>query len=187
MELKNALFDLPTLKTERLLLRKITLKDAKDMFEYTSDPEVAKYTLWYAHQSISESKYFIKSVIEQYHNHQGADWGIVHQADQKFIGTCGFTEWVNLDDRGEIGYNLSRKYWGKGYMLEAVRAILSFGFSQMHLNRIQARCKIANVASARVMEKVGMKYEGTLRQYIFAKGAYHDLKLYSILKQEFLP
>ena len=82
---------------------------------------------------------------------------------------------------------LSREYWGRGLMPEALRAMIAFGFERMGLNRIEARCIAENAASARVMEKVGMTYEGTLRQREFIKGAYRDMKLYAILKSEYRP
>jgi ribosomal-protein-alanine N-acetyltransferase len=87
--------------------------------------------------------------------------------------------------RAEIGYALSRRYWGEGYMSEAVNAVIEFGFREMLLNRIMARCEVNNIASARVMEKVGMQLEGILRQHLFVKGRYWDLKIYSILREEF--
>ncbi|MDJ0515958.1 MAG: GNAT family protein [Trichodesmium sp. MO_231.B1] len=177
--------NLPTIETERILLRKMSLKDAKDMFEYAQDSQVSKYTGWYTHNSIQDTKLFLQYTINNYKNNEVSNWGIVHKAEQKLIGTAGFIDWNLEDARAEIGYTLSRKYWGKGYMTEVVNAIIYFGFRTMILNRIEARCVIENIASARVMEKVGMKYEGILRECMFIKGKYRDLKIYSILKEEF--
>ncbi|MEG4075501.1 GNAT family protein [Microcoleus sp. Pol14C2] len=185
MNLLDILADLPTIETERLLLRKITLNDASDMFEYACNPEVSKYTMWSTHTSIEDTKYFLKSITKMYKRRELVDWGIVHKADKKFIGTCGFVEWSMTHSRAEIGYALSRNYWGEGYMSEAVNAVIEFGFREMLLNRILARCEVSNIASARVMEKVGMQLEGILRQHIFVKDRYWDLKLYSILREEF--
>ncbi|MFB2922403.1 GNAT family N-acetyltransferase [Aerosakkonema funiforme] len=184
MQIQNIFTDLPVLETERLLLRKLNWEDTDDIFEYASDPEVSQWTTWSAHESIADTKTFLNAVINEYANHEVAPWGILDKADGKIIGTCGFVDWIYHDDRAEIGYALSRKYWGKGYMTEAVRAILDLGFRTMELNRIEARCKIENIASARVMEKVGMKFEGILREHLFAKGCYHDLKIYAILWKE---
>lgn len=186
MEIEDIFSDIPILETDRLLLRKLQLDDKKDIFEYASDPLVCKYTTWSVHESIEESKNFLISVIKDYNNHLIAPWGIVDKEDNKLIGTCGFVNWIVDDDRAEIGYALSRKYWGKGYMTEAVRAVIAFGFSTMNLNRIEARCKIENIPSAKVMEKVGMKFEGILREHLFVKGIYHDLKMYSILRREWV-
>ncbi|MEG4196942.1 GNAT family protein [Microcoleus sp. Pol12A5] len=185
MNLLDILAHLPTIETERLLLRKITLNDASDMFEYACNPEVSKYTMWSTHTSIEDTKYFLKSITKMYKRRELVDWGIVHKADKKFIGTCGFVEWSMTHSRAEIGYALSRNYWGEGYMSEAVNAVIEFGFREMLLNRILARCEVSNIASARVMEKVGMQLEGILRQHIFVKDRYWDLKLYSILREEF--
>lgn len=175
---------LPILETERLLLRNLKLDDAADLFEYASHPDVPKYNTWSVHKSIEDSKQYLHSIIAQYNNHELAAWGIVHKADNKLIGTCSLASWVPSQARAELGYALSKTYWGNGYMPEAVRPVLNFGFRMMQLNRIEAKCITANLASARVMEKVGMKFEGILRQHLFLKGSFHDLKVYSILKQE---
>jgi len=185
MNLLDILAHLPSIETERLLLRKITLNDASDMFEYASNPEVSEYTMWSTHTSIEDTKYFLQSLTKMYKRRELVDWGIVHKAEKKFIGTCGFVEWSMTHSRAEIGYALSRRYWGEGYMSEAVNAIIEFGFREMLLNRIIGRCEVNNIASARVMEKVGMQLEGILRQQLFVKGRYWDLKIYSILREEF--
>jgi [ribosomal protein S5]-alanine N-acetyltransferase len=171
-----------TLKTDRLLLRKLSIADAADMFEYASDSEVTKYTSWATHQAIADSQEFLESVIAKYETGQPMDWGIEHKRDRKLIGTCGFASWNCTHARAEIGYVLSRQYWGQGYMTEAVKAVICFGFHVMMLNRIQATCMVENPASARVMQKAGMEYEGTLREYAFFKDQYCDLKLFATFK-----
>ncbi|MCC3603264.1 MAG: GNAT family N-acetyltransferase [Microcoleus sp. PH2017_29_MFU_D_A] len=185
MKLLDILANIPTIETERLLLRKITLNDASDMFEYASNPEVSEYTMWSTHTSIEDTKYFLKSLTKMYKRKELVDWGIVHKAEKKFIGTCGYVEWSMTHSRAEIGYALSARYWREGYMSEAVNAIIEFGFREMLLNRIVGRCEVNNIASVRVMEKVGMQLEGILRQQLFVKGRYWDLKIYSILREEF--
>lgn len=162
--------DLPTLETERLLLRKIRWSDAPDFFEYAHDPEVSKHSTWSAHQSLADTRQFMTGIMNHYKAHHVAPWGIEHKADGKFIGTCGFGNWITQHQRAEIGYALARPYWSQGYMTEAVRATLIFGFDTMQLNRIEARCKLENIGSARVLEKVGMTFEGVVRQHMFLKG-----------------
>ncbi len=176
--------NLPSLETERLLLRKLRLEDAGDLFEYASDPEVSRYTTWEAHKTIDDSRAILSQWMDLYATGQVAPWGVVHKGDAKLIGTCGFVSWAPRHARAEVAYALSRKYWNKGYTTEAVRAVIAFGYNTMRLNRIEARCEIPNVGSARVMEKVGMKFEGVLRQQLFVKGVYVDLKMYSILRAE---
>lgn len=179
MNIPEALLNL---ETDRLLLRKLSMADAADVFAYASDPEVSKYTGWSTHQAIADSQKFLESVIAKYETGQPMDWGIVHKRDRKLIGTCGFASWNCTHSRAEIGYALARQYWGQGYMTEAVKAVISFGFHVMMLNRIDASCMVDNLASARVMQKAGMHYEGTLREYAFFKDRYCDLKLYAIIK-----
>ena len=184
-EVREALKDLPTLETERLILRKMAPDDAEAVFAYASDPEVSRYTLWERHRSIEDSRAFLELVIQKYENGGEPDWGIIYRGDHRFVGACGLVNWEAEHARAEAGFVLSREYWGSGLMPEAVRAMIRFGFEAMNLNRIEARCIAENVASARVMEKAGIPYEGTLRQREYIKGAYRDIKLYAILKKEF--
>lgn len=175
----------PTLETERLLLRKITMEDAYDMFAYCSDEEVAKYVTWNAHKNIEDTETFIASILENYQDHKPAPWGIVLKENNRLIGTVGFTSMNPIHHSAEIGFALSRNNWGKGIMTEAVKEIIKYGFETLHLNRIQAMCFKDNIASERVMIKSGMSYEGLHRQKIFNNGRYIDVKLYSILKEEY--
>lgn len=80
---------LPVLETKRLLLRSLSMNDAEDIFEYASDPEVPKYSVWSVHESIEDTKDFLEAVMEEYSNYELATWGIVHKVDNKLIGTCG--------------------------------------------------------------------------------------------------
>ena len=182
--IEDVFSDLPTLETERLVLRKMRLDDAEDLFEYACDPEVSIYTTWSPHQSVQDSQEFLLRILSLYESGHLADWGIEHKADGKFIGTCGFAVWEPYHSKAEIGYAMSRQYWGQGLMTEAARRVIDFGFENMQLNRVEARCMVENIGSARVMEKSGMTYEGILREHMYAKGRYNDLKIYSILRRE---
>jgi ribosomal-protein-alanine N-acetyltransferase len=182
----RAFADLPELETERLLLRKMRLDDAEAMFAYASDPEVTRYVLFETHRSVEDSESFLRLATEGYERGDFGGWGVVLKDSGAFVGTCGMdVGYAPEHARAELGYVLSREHWGKGLMPEAVRAVIRFGFRRMDLNRIQARCIAENTASARVMEKAGMTYEGTLRESEFIKGAYRDMKIYSILRREF--
>jgi len=180
----EVLKDLPTLATDRLILRKMTPNDAEAVFAYASDPEVTRYVSWETHLSIEDSRTFLDLVTRKYESGGEPEWGIVYKGDHRFVGTCGIVSWEPHHARAEVGYALSRDYWGRGLMAEAVGAMISFGFREMNLNRIEARCIAENTASARVMEKAGMLYEGTLRQRELIKGELRDIKLYSILRDE---
>ncbi len=127
------------------------------------------------------------TVTDGYERGEAGRWGIVYKGDHRFVGTCGFAGWEREHVRAELGYVLAREYWGRGFIPEAMRAVIHFGFERMNLNRIEARCIAENTSSVRVMEKAAMTYEGTLRQREFIKGAYRDMKLYAILKSEHRP
>ena len=176
--------NLPTLETPRLILRRLQLEDAPDVFAYASDPEVARYTTWSAHRSLEDSLEFVRAQLRAYEEGQVAPWAMVDRQSGRVIGTAGFVAWAPVHARAEIGYAMGRAYWGRGLMTEAVRAILRFGFEHMGLNRIEGRCMPENPASARVMEKAGMRYEGLLREQMYIKGRFIDLKVYAMLRRE---
>jgi [ribosomal protein S5]-alanine N-acetyltransferase len=182
MEPDDPCRELPVLETARLVLRRMEVSDAEDVYEYASDPAVAEHTGWDAHRSPDISEAFAATQARS----RGCAWAIVQRADQKVIGTCGIVR-ARAPYRGEINFALSRKYWNQGFMTEAVREVVRFGFEVLGLHRIQARCKVANIGSARVMEKAGMTLEGVLREYSFSKGEYLNLKMYSILQREWSP
>lgn len=176
---------MPTLESKHLILRKLSEADAVDMFEYASDPDVSLHTTWEPHKSIQDSFDFIHMILEKYEKNELTDWGIIDKVSGKFIGTSGFVYVHPTHSRAEIGYALSKKYWGKGLMTEAVQEIIRYGFNVLGLNRIEARAEIQNIGSWRVMENVNMHFEGILREHLFAKGAYHDVKMYAILKSDY--
>jgi [ribosomal protein S5]-alanine N-acetyltransferase len=177
---------LPTLETERLILRPVTADDVSDVFEYASDPEVARYVTWDAHDSLDESRFFVDLLLGKYAAGEVAPWAMVHRREGRLIGTCGFGWWNTTNRSAEIGYAMARRYWGQGLMTEAVREIVRFGFEVMDLNRIEACHDVDNPASGRVMEHAGMAAEGIRREAVFAKGYFRDVRLYSILRREYL-
>jgi len=183
---KEIIFELPSLETERLFLRKLTIEDLEDIFAYGSDEEVSKYVTWDTHQKIEDSKSFLDFALGRYNDRKVAPWGIEYKENQRLVGTIDFVWWKPGHRTAEIGYVLSRDYWGKGIMTEAAKEIIQYGFEQMGLVRIQAKCFEENVPSARVMEKIGMSFEGIMRKEMFVKGKHQDLKLYSILKEDYI-
>ena len=176
--------DLPTLETDRLILRKVHMMDAADMYAYGSNEEVSEFVTWDTHQSLADTKEFIHFIVNNYENKQVAPWGIECKKNRKFIGTIDFVSWDPRHKVAEIGYVLSKEYWGEGYMTEAAKEVVKFGFENMDLERIQARCLVENTGSARVMEKIGMTFEGISRKVTFTKGKHQDLKIYSILRHD---
>lgn len=175
---------IPQLKSERLILRKITDKDLNDVFEYARDEKVSKYLLWSPHVSKSYTKKYINILDIKYRRGEFYDWGLEYEG--KMIGTCGFTSFSLENNSGEVGFVLNSSYWNLGIATEAVKLVLEYGFKTLNLNRIEAKFMTENLASKRVMEKCNMKFEGISRQAIFAKGKYYDIGIYSILNSEYL-
>src|ERR1700712_3680028 len=98
------LAELPTLETERLLLRKITPADIDDMYAYSSDPEVSKYMPWSPHQSLEDTRDYLASVFKRYEDRSPGPWGIIHKGDAKLIGNCAYHDWDREHNSAEIGY-----------------------------------------------------------------------------------
>lgn len=185
MKIEDIYKDLPILETERLRLRKFTIDDASDMFEYSSEPDVSRYVPWETHRSIEDTNDFLKYILNQYNLGKLAPWAIEYKQQNKVIGTIDFVAWLTTHYRAEIGFILSKKYWGKGLVVEAATKVIEFGFENMELNKIEAPCMVENVQSQRVLQKLGMRLEGILKEKYFIKGKFWDLATYSILKKEY--
>lgn len=174
----------PILQTPRLVLRKFALTDAEDVYAYACDPEVARYTSWNAHASLEESRAYIRFELARYAAGEPASWALMHRETGRVIGSGGFVKVAEAHRKAEIGYVIGREHWGQGLMSEAVNAMLAFTFGTLGLYRVEAFCKVENAASARVMEKVGMRFEGVLRAYVWKNGEPRDVKMYAVLAGE---
>lgn len=171
----------PTLDTDRLILRPIELNDAESIFSYAKNPNVCKYTLWETHQSIEDSLNYIKDYIFYYYSKGVPEpLGIaLKENPKKIIGTVGCF-WTSKSARAmELAYAIAEEQWGKGLVAEASQAVTDYCFKEFALKRIQARCKVENTASSRVMEKIGMTYEGTLKSAIFHRNKFWDMAYYA--------
>ena len=176
---------MPVLETERLRLRKLTMHDAQDIYDYSRDPQVARHVLWDAHRSIGESRAYLRFMLRKYRMTEPASWGIELKSTGKILGTIGFM-WIQPDNAAaEVGYSLSRAYWGQGIMTEALKAVIDYAFCSLNLNRVEAMHEVDNPASGAVMRKCGMLHEGTQRQKLLNKGRYVDVDVYAILKKDY--
>ena len=174
----------PKIKTQRLLLRPFELSDGPRVKELAGDKAIADTTLNIPHPyengmaeewiSIHEPKFAAGEL---------ANFAVVLKFSQELIGAIGLT----IDNRfntAELGYWVSREDWNKGYCTEAAAAILEFGFRQLELHNIIATFFTRNPASGKVMEKIGMKKEGLLREHVKKWDRYEDIMSYGILKKE---
>lgn len=174
----------PTIATRRLVLRSWELGDAPAIYRFTSDPEMYRYS---RHEPAS-SEDVVKQGIERWlglpPESQRPSWVIVLKESDRVVGFIGFNPLDRVNASGRLDYAVARRLWGKGIATEATRAVIKYGFDVAGLNRIDAYYLGDNVASRRVMEKAGMIHEGTLRQRYLVKGAYRDIRFYSILADE---
>ena len=177
--------EFPILETDRLILRQVTNDDAGSLLKYLSDKEVMNYVGLEPFKSIEDSLDEIswyQSILEK---KTGIRWGITLKNQGEVIGSCGFLNWVARHYRSEIGFELSKDYWGKGIASEALKAVIQYGFEEMNLQRIEALIEPPNIPSQKLVEKHGFIREGLLRNYEFTCGKFDDLYMYSLLKQEF--
>lgn len=175
---------LPALETERLLLRPVNRSDARDIFAYASDPEVARYVLWDPHRNLSETRAYIRYIRGLYLRGLPGSWAVTLRASGRVIGTIGFMYYSEANCSAEAGYSFAREEWNRGYATEALRAVIDSVFSSLPLNRLEAQHDVRNPASGRVMEKCGMRREGVLRQRIRNKGEFADVALYAVLRSD---
>lgn len=179
----------PTLETDRLNLRPLNVDDAPDIFSYAKNIEVSQYTLWQPHKNLEDSIKFISEyAFQKYQEEELKPLAVCLKSDgdSKMIGTVGCYWKSKTSNVMELAYALSQDYWGKGIMTEASHAIIDYCFENTSVNRICARFKSENIGSGRVMEKLEMTYEGTMRSELFHNGRYWDMKYFSVLKSEWM-
>lgn len=176
------------LETERLILRKFTLDDAKDMFNnYGSDSDTSKYLVWNTHKNIEDSISYIKDVLEKYQKDNFYCWGVVLKETNALFGAISVIDLDIKNHTAEVGYCYGSKWWRNGYATESFKRVIAFLFDEVGIETIYADHYLDNVASGRVMEKCGLKKEGILRKRMYDKeGILNDLVSYSILKEEYL-
>ena len=173
-----------TLKAERLVLRRFTIDDAPALFRNLySDAEAMRFLPWDVHTSTHETKAHIADCIDGYANPAHYAWVIVTDDLSEPIGFIG----AAIDETihaARVSYGIGKPWWGKGYVPDALGAVLRFLFDDIGVNRVDATHDPRNPSSGKVMEKCGMAYEGTLRQARHRKGEYSDQAVYAVLTSD---
>ena len=164
-------------------MRKIVPGDAAALYAIFSDDEVTRYYDLGTMTNPADAETMVRRLAARTKHGQAIRWGIVRKQDRAFVGTCGF-HFQAAGFKAEIGYDLGREYWHQGYMSEALRAMLAYGFETLELNRIEALVMPENEASANLLRKLGFSEEGVLREYAFFKEEYHNLRFFSLLRRE---
>jgi [ribosomal protein S5]-alanine N-acetyltransferase len=174
----------PIIETDRLFLRKVNAEDAPDMLVYLSEEEVVQHMGLVPFQTIEDAMDEINWYDSIYEEGTGIRWGITLKEEGKVIGSCGYLNRAPKHHRAEIGFELSKDYWGKGIAREALDAVIRYGFLHLELERIEALIEPENIPSQKLVERKGFSREGLLRHYEYTRGKFDDLLIYSILKNE---
>jgi ribosomal-protein-alanine N-acetyltransferase len=166
-------------------LRPFDDSDAKGLFEYASNPNVTRFTLWDAHRSLDDTRAFVSDYARsRYLEGVPEPLGIELKEAGRLVGALG-CYWASRRDRCmELGYWVAEPYWGQGVAVEAARALLRHVFAAYEVERVQAHYIEGNHASGRVMEKLGLAFEGVRRHALFHRGRFWDLYHYAALRDE---
>ena len=177
----------PTLTTARLVLRAFTDADAEPLFEHAKNPNVARYTLWDAHESVADTRRFVRDyAVLRYLEGMAEPYAITISPDPRPVGACGCFWAAKPHQTMELGYWIGESFWGRGYVTEACRAVLAFTFAEYSPERIQARVITGNTASDRVLAKLGFRHEGTLRRSLLRRNIFEDVRMHALLRDEWI-
>ncbi len=173
------------LTTPRLILREFADDDWPAVLAYQSDPQYLRYYSW-SERTPEDVQHFVERFVEQQQAQPRTKFqlAIILRAEERLIGNCGLRLEADGPGKAEIGYELAPGYWRRGLATEAAHAMIDFGFGELRLHRISAWCIAENVGSARVLEKLGMRQEGYVRESEWMKGRWWETLLYGILDHE---
>lgn len=172
---------LPGLETNRLLLRPFLEGDLEDVFAYASDPETTRFVRFETHLDRTDTARWLGRLQEP-----GADlpWALELKEEGRVIGSLGARDWESGHRCCEVGFVLNRAWWGLGLASEALRAAVDDLFAHRSVNRLQAHAMAENAASGLVLAKCGFAVEGLQRQRVFLKGAFHDIRLFGLVRSD---
>ncbi len=179
-----AFTDFPFLTTNRLLLRQIQPSDAEALLAILSDQQVTEFYGHEPHQTLEDTEELIRQIQARYNRREALRWGITIQGEGTLIGSCGLFHFDLGFHRAETGYELNRAFWRRGIMTEAMSAVLTYGFIELGLHRVEAIIDIANGRSKGLLLKLGFTYEGNLRQRYIFRDRFEDEHYFGLLKDE---
>ena len=175
----------PVIQTQRLLLRELTLDDAPRLFDIHGNADAMRY---FGTDPLKESheaeKLIAKFAALRDGPNPGVRWALVARETGELLGTCGLFGWNREWHRCLMGYELAESSRGQGYMGEALRAAIAWGFAEMQLNRFEVLIHPDNEPSLRLAQRLGFRREGLLREVARWGGAFHDLMQLSLLRRE---
>jgi ribosomal-protein-alanine N-acetyltransferase len=185
MDLEAAFRTFPRLESERLVLRELQVGDSDSLFAVLADEEVAEFYDDEAFTDVGQARAQIEAWASGFRGRRCVRWGITRKGDGDVIGTCGLYGFHRLHLRAGVGFELARAFWRQGIMTETLRAVLEFGFGTVGLNRIEAVVMPENLASLKLLEGLGFRREGVLREYEnWGDRGCIDLTMLSLLRRD---
>ena len=174
------------LELERVRLRPFREDDAADLFAMYADAQTSRYLSRPPLTKLSEAEEVVSKAISGYAEGRNLQLAIERKDDRAFLGICMLVNLHKDSARAEIGYTLDRAHWSQGYMREALVALVAHAFGPLGLNRLEADIDPRNVPSARILENLGFKQEGILRDRWIVGGEASDSAIYGLLRKEWL-
>lgn len=173
------------IQTSRLLLRKILLTDAAEIFKLRSNENVMRYIDKEKAASVKDAEIFVNRILQSLEVNDGITWAIaLKEKPEILIGTIGFWRLIKEHHRAEIGYMLNPQYWRKGIMQEALMPVIDWGFTELKLHSVEANINPGNAASAGLLERSGFVREAYFREDFFFDGTFRDTAIYSLLNKK---
>jgi ribosomal-protein-alanine N-acetyltransferase len=173
-----------TLTTERLVLRWVTRDDAPDHFSLFSDPRVTRYWSTPAWTDMAQARDFVDAALAEYTSGEGLRFSIILRDSDTFVGSVKLYDFFDQNRRCDVGYALLPAHWGKGYLAEAMVALLDYAFADLNMNRIEADIDPRNEASAKLLERMAFQKEGYMRERWIVNGEICDTAFYGRIKRE---
>ena len=178
---------LPTISTERLRLRWLTPEDVPALAAIFGDAEVCRFWSSPALSDMAAAEALHSEIVRGFAARSLFQWGIAERATNAVVGTCTLASLSSEHRRAEVGFALARATWGRGYISEALPALLDFAFETLDLHRLEADVDPRNERSIRVLERLGFEREGYLRERYHVNGELQDAVLYGLLRRDWAP
>jgi [ribosomal protein S5]-alanine N-acetyltransferase len=174
----------PILNTERLDLIEIKQSHLGDLYKLFEDENVTRYYNLLPLKNEQEAQKYIDWFQTRFKDKLGIRWGIAIKGQQNIIGTVGFNNFSKRH-RANIGYDLQTEFWNNGFITEALKTVINFGFNELEINRIEAEVMQGNIISEKVLNKLNFKNEGVLREWMFWNERHYDMTMFSLLRTDY--
>lgn len=175
----------PGLETERLVLRKLTLHDANDMFEMRSNPDMIDFTDGKLDEYLDDTIKFIDIINNGIKKNKWVNWALVYKENNRLIGTINIWNLNHEENKAEIGYGIVPKYQGKGLMMEALKAVVNYGLNDMNLEILEVWTERRNLKSIKLVEKFGFRFiKEVSEKGFYKKNQTFNMRVYEISKED---